>query len=109
MQYTYFNFVYKSVSWVAVPTAFAILLCGGAVCVSLSQEVRDIIAAYLLVARALRERRLGCDAASARVLAALFLHELRVVLLSEFVVATCVLMGTGDGAFNVLLNSLAVG
>ena len=111
-QYTYFHHVYDQIYWVALPTAFTLVLCSFVVGLTLAEKIRDMIATYMLICRQVYGSGGGTGAGAwmppPAALAALFLHQMRVCLVVQFVVATSVLIGTGDGAFNVMLNSLAV-
>ena len=69
-------------------------------------------ATYLLVHRAVYGRPNDTTgkfrAPSVRACVALLIHECRICLIVQFVSASALLIATGDGAFNVMLNSLAV-
>ena len=75
--------------------------------------VNGMQATYLLVHHAVYHR--PDDSApgrfrlpTLRACLALVIHELRICCIVQFVTASALLIATGDGAFNVMLNSLAV-
>jgi hypothetical protein len=106
-RYTYFQAVYASISWVAVPTAFTIVLCSGVVCLSIAERVRHVVAMSVLIASELQTARRGAWP-RARLAAAVAIQQMRICVIVQFVSASAFLIGTGDGPINVVLNALAM-
>ena len=106
-RYTYFQAVYASISWVAVPTAFTVVLCSGVVCLSIAERVRHIVAMSVLIASELATARRGAWP-RARLAVAVAIQQMRICVLVQFVSASAFLIGTGNGPINVVLNALAM-
>ena len=110
-KFTYFDHIYDvSFMGVSAPSAIAIIICSLLLALSTASEIRQIRVAYLVVQQLLNPVHGESSIAPApwRLAAAGLMHYTRLVALFQFVSSSLVLLGTGDGPMNIMLNALAV-